>query len=127
MRYLGIDYGEKRIGIAISDEEGTIAFPRVTLRNSPSMYLEIKKMCDEENIGKIILGIPISFSGELSAQAKAVQRFGDALRAAVGVPIEYQNEIFSSKIAQDSGVKKEKNDQSAAAVILQGWLDRIRK
>ena len=82
MKYLGLDYGDKRIGVAISEEEGKIAFPRTTLENSPSVFSEIKKMCEEEKVGKIILGLPVSFSGELSAQAKAVQRFGDALRAA---------------------------------------------
>ena len=127
MKYLGLDYGDKRIGVAISDEEGKIAFPRTTLENSPSVYSEIKRMCDEEKVEKIILGLPVSFSGGFSAQAKAVQRFGDALRAAVQVPIAYENEIFSTKIAKDSGVAREKTDQSAAAVILQGWLDKMNK
>ncbi len=127
MKYLGLDYGEKRIGVAISDQEEKIAFPRATLANTPLVYSEIRRMCVEEKIGKIILGLPVSFSGGLSAQAKAIQRFGVALGAAVLIPIEYENEIFSTKIAQNSGVKREKTDQSAAALILQGYLDRQKK
>ncbi|MBI3685258.1 Holliday junction resolvase RuvX [Candidatus Azambacteria bacterium] len=127
MRYLGIDYGDKRIGLAISDEDGMFAFPRTTVENSPAVFLEIKKMCEEEKIGKIILGIPVSFSGELSAQAKAVRRFGDMFAETTRIPIAYENEILTTSQAERSGAGRKTIDQSSAALILQGWLDRVKK
>lgn len=127
MRYLGIDCGDKRIGIALSDEDGIFAFPHATLQNSPSVCLEIKKMCEKEKIEKIILGLPVSFSGVLSGQAKAVRRFGDALFAQARIPIAYENEILTTSQAERSGAGRKTIDQSSAALILQGHLDRIKK
>jgi len=116
MKYLGIDYGEKRIGLAISDEEGVFAFPHKTIQNSESILKDVKEVCEQESVGEIVLGIPVSLSGGYSAQAKTVQRFGDELGVATNIPIEYENEVFTTKIA--------KTDSGAAALILQIWLDR---
>ena len=119
MKLLGLDHGDKRIGIAVSDETMTFAFPRVVLQNTEKIFEEIKKICGEENIVKIVVGVPISFSGGKSAQAEKTEKFGKELEAFSGIPVEYENEIFTTKIGQ--------NDASAAALILQSYLDKIRK
>jgi len=119
MKFLGLDFGDKRIGVAISDEEGRMAFPRGVVHNSPRVFSDIQKMCADERVEKIVLGLPIPFSGKSSVQTEAVKRFGVALEAAAGIPVEYANEIFTTKIG--------KSDESAAALILQGWLDRTKK
>ena len=119
MKYLGLDHGDKRIGIAVSDETMTFAFPRVVLHNTKTIFKEIKKICGDENIAKIVVGMPISFSGGKSAQAENTEKFGKELEAFLGVPVEYENEIFTTKIGRD--------DASAAALILQSYLDKIRK
>ena len=119
MKLLGIDHGDKRIGIAVSDETMTFAFPRVVLHNTKTIFKEIKKICGDENIAKIVVGMPISFSGGKSAQAEKVERFGEELEMFLSIPVEYENEIFTTKIGRD--------DASAAALILQGYLDRSRK
>ena len=118
MKYLGLDHGDKRIGIAVSDETMTFAFPRVILHNTKTIFEEIKKICGEEGIAKIVVGMPISFSGGKSAQAEKVERFGEELEAFSGIPVEYENEIFTTKIGRD--------DASAAALILQSYLARAK-
>ncbi|OGD32153.1 hypothetical protein A3C91_03330 [Candidatus Azambacteria bacterium RIFCSPHIGHO2_02_FULL_52_12] len=127
MKYLGIDYGEKRIGIAVSDEEGMMAFPRTTLENSPAVLDDIAHLCKEENIQKIVLGVPVSFSGGQSEQAGENIAFGEKLEQHAGIPVVHENEVLSSKMADALGVKPEHRDQSAATIILQSWLDRMRK
>jgi len=127
MKFLGIDYGDKRVGIAVSDESGIFAFPRAVLQNTGKIFDEIKKICAEEEIEKIIVGVPISFSGGQSAQAEKVLEFAEHLKQYTNIPIEKENEIFSTKSALDMGAGKEKIDQSAAAIILQSYLDRTIK
>ena len=127
MKFLGIDYGDKRVGIAVSDEGGVFAFPRAVLQNTGKIFDEIKKICAEEEIEKIIVGVPISFSGGQSAQAEKVFAFVESLKSYIAMPIEKENEIFSTKSALDMGTGKETIDQSAAAIILQGYLDRTIK
>jgi len=113
-------------GIAVSDEGGIFAFPRAVLQNTGKIFDEIKKICVEEEIEKIIVGVPISFSGGQSAQAGKVFAFVKSLKSYIAIPIENENEIFSTKAALDMGASKEKIDQSAAAIILQSYLDRTR-
>ncbi len=127
MRYLGIDYGEKRIGIAVSDDEGMMAFPRTTLRNSPAILDDIARLCKEEQIEKIVLGVPVSFSGGQSEQAHTTIAFGEKLARYTNMPVVHENEVLSSKMADTLGVKRENRDQSAAAIILQSWLDRYKQ
>lgn len=124
MKYLGIDYGEKRIGIAVSDDGGMLAFPHATVENTPAAFSEIQRICDEEKVDTVVIGIPVSFSGGISPQARIVQRFGDALAAVVHCPIVYENELFTTTMAQRSGASKAMVDKSAAAIILQSWIDR---
>src|SRR3989344_4161056 len=107
MKYLGIDYGEKRIGIAVSDEEGMMAFPRTTLENSPAVLDDIARLCKEEQIEKIVLGVPVSFSGRESEQARTTIAFGEQLALGTGLPVVHANEVLSSKMADTLGVKPE--------------------
>ena len=127
MKALGIDYGEKNIGIAISDEEGMMAFPRTTIRNTTSVLDDIVRMCEEEKIETIVLGVPVSFSGLESEQARITVAFGTDLAGRVGISVVHENEVLSSKMADMLGSTKAKRDQNAAAIILQTWLDRIKK
>ena len=128
-RYLGIDYGHKRTGIALSDEEGRMAFPLTQLSGTDFLRVvrEIKKIIKKEKIGKVIIGLPITFDGKESLQTREVMAFGRKLGKMVLLPIEYENEILSTKMAERGGTAKQKIDSSAAAIILQSYLDkRIR-
>lgn len=133
MRILGIDYGDKRIGLAISDEEGKLAGRFLTLENiSQSRTIaEIIKVISENNIQKIIIGVPVGFKNE-SEQTAKTKNFIKTLREKIELPIVEINEIFTSKMAEknlrdnkmNSEEIKEIIDQEAARIILQDFLDR---
>lgn len=125
MKYLGIDYGDKRVGLAWSDSEGKIAFPRKTLANVGNrVCAEIKKIAKKENISEIVLGLPVTFGGQDSEQTKKVRQFAKKLQGALTLKIEFENEILSSRIARRSAGAKKNVDESAAAIILQSYLDK---
>ena len=126
MNLLGIDFGTKNIGLAINN--GTeIAFPFRTVENSGEVFNEIKDVCDEEMIDKIVLGKPTKMDRSEGALAGQVKDFGKALKEATGKQVVFEDEILSSeqakKMMEDYGGKYEK-DAIEAAVILQTFLDR---
>lgn len=137
MNLLGIDFGTKNIGLAINN--GTeIAFPFRTMENSGEVLNEIKDVCDEEMIDKIVMGMPTKMNSkknlspfprgrEEGVLAGQVKNFAKALKEATGKPVVLEDEILSSeqagKMMADYGGKYEK-DAIEAAVILQSHLDR---
>jgi putative Holliday junction resolvase len=133
MKHLSIDLGEKRIGIAVSDEKGIVAKPLTTIdRTSDQQVLqEITAICDEKRIETIVIGIPLSATDEVQERFRS---FAEKLRDITKLPIEEWDETFSTKQAQnvvafaDSPSPKKKTrthrDDVAAAVILQEYLNR---
>ena len=126
MRYLGIDHGGKHIGIAISDPEGKIAFPRKTL-SAKNAIKEIKSLIKKEGIEKVIVGLPLSLENKETLQTKVVRKFAEKLHFFLTIPMEFENEIFSTRLAEEVRVKKENTDATAAAIILQSFLDKISR
>ncbi|MCK5466752.1 Holliday junction resolvase RuvX [Candidatus Parcubacteria bacterium] len=136
MKILSIDHGDKKTGLAISDENEKLASRFLTVENKSSKNLikEIKKIVSKNNIQKIILGIPIGFKGE-SAQTQNVKEFSAKLSENTDVPVIEINEIFTSKMAEENllnaGVKREDIkkiiDQEAARIMLQDYLDKENK
>ncbi|MFA5128903.1 MAG: Holliday junction resolvase RuvX [Patescibacteria group bacterium] len=128
MNYLGIDYGEKRVGFATGSDETKIASPFFVLENKGRDFLlaEIKRVCVEENIGKIVVGLPLTMASETGPQAEEIMRFVDFLKNNLAVPTEMEDERFSSamvdKLMAESGVKE--RDAVAAMIILQSFFDR---
>lgn len=134
-RWLGIDWGGRRIGLALSDLEGLRAFGYSTIdvqKNDP--LREIRRICDEEYVEGIVLGLPLrSDTGEESETAKSVREFGERLQAALHLPVIYEDERFSS-FAAEQDLKaagwvpgkdpKSLVDKAAAKVLLQDHLDR---
>lgn len=134
MRYLGIDYGDKRIGIALSDEQGILAFPLTTVENGKNAINQIKKICSEQEVEKIIIGLPISFGMKETEQTEKARLFAKKLGKEIESPIEFENEILTSKMARQTArqvgkeeMNRQKIDESSAAIILQSWMDRNRK
>lgn len=131
MKYLGIDHGEKRIGLAIGDDETYIATPFETVEagSLKETVATITLLIKEENIEKIVLGLPITLSGEESGQAEIVRKFGAVLEKESGLKVEYEDERRSSKAAEGltKGLNMENKDAVAAMVILQSYLDRLRR
>ncbi len=126
MKYLGIDYGRKRIGFAISDEEGRIAFPRMqlTIYNLQHTTKIISDIIKKEDVEKVVVGLPVTFGGKESAQTAEARAFGEKLQKAIQLPVEFENEVLTTKMAVRGGVAKSKVDASSAAIILQSYLDK---
>jgi len=125
--YLGIDYGKSKVGLAMGDSETRIATIYKTLDNDKNLMQKLAGIIEREEIKKVIIGIPsrinkkeVVYDGE---------RMGKFIEEKLGVRVEYQNEMFTTKLAQrhliEKGVKKIKkfDDQEAARIILQSWLD----
>jgi putative Holliday junction resolvase len=126
MRYLGIDYGTKRIGLALSDEAGGMAFPYGVLDNDKKKFVAIKKICDDNKVGGIVCGVPIGLKMQETAMTIAVRAFAEKLEAHIGIKVHLVNELFSSKEAAHFQGTHSKIDASAAALILEDYLKQNR-
>lgn len=134
MRSLGIDFGEKRIGLAISDPEGRLAVPLVTLerRNDRSALRQIAEIAQREGVGRLVLGEPVDLEGARGPFAERVRRFGERLAAMTGLPLELVGETLTSAEAagrlRQAGIGSRRNperiDAVAAQILLQEALDR---
>jgi putative Holliday junction resolvase len=124
MRLLGIDYGTKRIGLALSDEGGTFAFPEKVLNNTKSALGEIGKLAIERKVERIVLGESLDFKGKPNPVMTEITAFKKALEELLDIPVAFQNELLSSAQARREGNDLSKPvDSSAAALILQSYLD----
>lgn len=124
MRFLGIDYGKKRIGVAISDKEGRMAFPYIIVKNNAKKFSAIEKICGNEHILEIIVGLPKNLKGEETEMTKEIQEFGQRLYKKIGLKVIFQNEILSTKEAVRIQGRHPKIDASAAALILDSYLKK---
>lgn len=124
MRYLGIDYGSKRVGVALSDEGGTMAFPYAILENSKTLLGEIKNICARERIEVVVVGESRDYRGEPNAIMHKAEEFMRTLGDTVSLPIEREREFLSTQQARFFQDEKAHVDDSAAAIILQSYLDR---
>ena len=125
MKLLCMDYGDKRIGFAMGDTEQNIAFPREVMEGRAKALDYVSRMIDHEGVQKVIVGIPLRHSGEEGALADDIRAFAHEITEKLGVDIEFQNEILSTKAIQKGTVPKAKIDAASAALILQSYLDRI--
>lgn len=141
MKYLGIDYGTKRIGFAVSSDDGSIAFPREVIENkgSDNVRKSIEQFVEQENIDTIVIGESKDRDGNDNAIMEDVRDLIGQLSLTLAIPIEMQREDFTSSAARQplvaeknvarSRAKKntDSNDARAAALILQRYLDRQKK
>ena len=124
MKYLGIDYGAKRIGISVSNDEGTIAFPRTTIKNDKQARVTITRFIADENIQSIIVGDTRSFSNLENPVTKESEDFVKRLEKETSMPVKSVWEAGSSIEASRYAPEREgHSDGAAAAIILQRFLD----
>ncbi|MEK7503024.1 MAG: Holliday junction resolvase RuvX [Patescibacteria group bacterium] len=129
MKYLGIDYGEKRIGVALSDEGAKLAFPKyVEVAGGPERWnvvaRNLKKIVDAEQVAAVVVGLPLGFSMQETESTKKARNFGEFLRKELSIEIIFQNEVLSTAEVEKSGAAREGMvDASSAALILQSFLD----
>ncbi len=122
MKILGIDYGEKKVGIAISDEKGKMAFPNCVLRNSGTLALDILNLAKKEGVSIIVLGESRDFGGRANPVMAAIQKLKGELERR-GFTVRLQQEYSSSVEARRFQGENDMHDASAAAIILQRYLD----
>ena len=133
MRILGLDVGDRRIGLAISDPNGQVAVPLRTLHRTAQdgAVDAIAALVAEENVEAIVVGLPLRLDGSAGSQAESVQEFVRQLLPAVNVPVTLWDERLSTVQAEQllrrdgppSRKRKAEQDALAAAIILQGYLD----
>ncbi len=129
MRYLGIDHGGKRIGLAIGEGETRIAMPLETIEadSAEEAARIIALLIKEEGVDEVILGLPVSLDGKEGPQAKIARKFGDILERASGIRVKFEDERRSSKQAETltKGLDMQSKDAVAAMVVLQSYLDKL--
>lgn len=130
-RYLGVDFGTKRVGLAISDSLGMTARPLSVVPRASAVD-EVVILVNEQDIGTIVVGLPTGLSGGEGMSATEARKLADELGSATGVDIVLLDERFTSRLAEvallESGMKRRRRretvDKVAAAIILQDYLDR---
>ena len=124
-RVLALDYGSARCGVAVSDPTGTLATPiEPVLRPATRRGLQrIVALTAELAVARVVVGLPLSLSGEDSDQTRETRAFVQRLSDRLNVPIEVYDERFTTKLAHRSGGAAAE-DSRAAAVLLEGWLAR---
>ena len=136
-RIMGIDYGVRKIGVAISDPLKIISYPYKTIdvKKNPDYISEIKKIVGEKQIESIVVGYPITLSGNISAQTKITEDFIYKIESVLNIPIYKCDERLSSQEAKrylrqqniKIGHNKEKVDQMSASLILRQFLSSYDK
>lgn len=132
-RSLGVDYGTKRVGLAISDPLGLTARPLSVVPRS-SVVDEVVNLVKRQDVGTIVVGLPTGLSGEEGMSASEARKLADELGSATGVEVVLVDERYTSRMAEgallESGMRRQKRresvDKVAAAIILQDYLDSIR-
>ena len=133
MRYLALDVGDERIGVAVSDEGGALARPLETLRRvrGPASFYRLAEIVAEYAVGAIVVGLPLLPDGAEGRQVQSTRAYVRGLETHVQVPIVYWDERFSTLRAQEALIeggagprrRRQRLDAAAAAVILQDFLD----
>ena len=132
-KILGVDFGERRTGVAISDDSRTIAFPRETLDcpRTEQAAAAVARLAEAERVAEIVVGYPLNMNGSQGARAERTDEFMAELAKRTAIPLRKWDERLSTKIAEavliEAGTRREKRrdvvDKLAAQVILQSYLD----
>lgn len=135
LRIMGLDVGDKTIGVAVSDELGVAANPVVVIQRTASLkrdIAEVRRLAEERDVGQIVVGMPLMLDGTVGIQAEKVQAFVEALRRRVRIPVVVWDERLTTveaerllmEMDQSRAKRKKIIDKLAAAVMLQSYLDR---
>ena len=124
MKYLGIDYGESKVGIAIGDDETHLALPYKIITNLgwDKLFIELIDLIKAESVGVVVVGLPLNTIGQPSAQTQNVRHFVEELKNKTAVEVAMYDERFSSQEAQKL-IAGKRDDDIAAMIMLQSYLD----
>ena len=129
-RIIGLDVGDKAVGVALSDASGTIATPLAVLERKHFMR-DIKKIITDNKIASIVVGLPIGMDGSKGPRYQSVKAFAKNMQKEIDLPVDFQDERYSSRVVENMMLeadlsrkrRNELSDKLAAAYILQGYLD----
>lgn len=124
MKMVGIDYGSKRVGVAVSDDAGRIVFPKMTLPNDRMLISDLVAFLRKEGVHGVVIGESRSLSGTENPIMHDIRRFVGELERASELPVHYEPELFSSVEARTLSGKEGAVDAHAAAIILSSYLGR---
>ncbi|MFH1426176.1 MAG: Holliday junction resolvase RuvX [Candidatus Kerfeldbacteria bacterium] len=127
MKFLGVDYGTKRTGLSISDENGKVAVLKETIEadRQDQVVERISEIVGQDSVETVVVGMPLNMDGERTEMTEEVDRFIEKLRNHITVPVQTTDERLTTEMATKllRGVKKEQRDQVAAQILLQNFLD----
>ena len=123
MKYLGVDYGKKKVGIALSDDSESFAFPLAVLDNSEKLLSEIEIICKKNKVEEIVMGESKDFLQRENEIMKDIVEFIKDLKKNLNLPVHLHPEFMTSIEAERLQGKNEMHDASAAALILKSYLD----
>lgn len=127
MRHLGIDFGTKKVGLALSDEAGTMGFPHTILPNDSRLLEEVAGLIEREGVSAVVIGESLDFSGKENPVAAHARAFADSLSETTGITPVFEPEMLTTQEARRDfeGVRTHGAvDASAAALILTSYLSR---
>jgi putative Holliday junction resolvase len=127
MRYMGIDYGTKRVGIAISDSENKFAIPHSVIENSKKLLENLNDLLCQNDVDVVIMGESKNFKGEENAVMKEIKEFKDKIENNLQKKVIFEPEFLTSHQAEYFQGKTALLDASAAAIILQSYLDKLQQ
>ncbi len=124
MRYLGIDYGSKNVGISLSDEGGSLAFPKEVLPNDAMLLPRVLDLIKIERVGEVVIGHSLNNQGEENPIMKAARKLGDQIKEGADVPVSLEPEFYTSQQAERIQGDHDILDASAATIILNSFLQK---
>jgi putative holliday junction resolvase len=127
MKYMGIDYGRKRVGVAISDDDGNMSFPYSVLENNTTIIEHIKKICVDKNVSAVVIGESRDFKGKPNTIMQESVDFSEKLKKQTGISIFFEPEFLTSREASHIQGETDLIDSSAAALILQSFINKKHK
>ncbi len=126
MRKLGIDYGAKRVGVALSDEQADFSYPLVVLENTENLIKDIENICKENSVSEIVVGESKDFNQKENVIMQEITPFVEKIMFATGLPVHMHPEFLTSQEAERLQGKNNMHDASAAALILKSYLDTLK-
>lgn len=133
MSILALDYGEKRIGVAVASQAARLPHPLATLPNDAEFFTNLKSLCAEHEVKTIVVGLPRGLSGQATRQTESAEAFAGKIKTHLGLPVHLQDEALSSVRAETelsgrkSSYQKSDVDALAAAYILEDFLQATQE
>ena len=122
---MGIDFGTKKVGIAISDDDGQMAFPREVILNNEKLISSIKDIVELEKVERIVVGESLNYKGEKNEVMKDIENFAETIKKQTNKEVVFEKEFLTTQESKHIQGANSKIDASAATIILQSYIDKL--